>query len=132
MQLSERPVFCKIRVPYKRQICGGNMRKSTELYILWSELSSARLTLHSQCHLVHVICTQVIQFTRFGLIRPTPPPIKERSIAMSVSVCLSVQVCLCLCVCLSAIISSELHVRSSPCFYACYLWPLLSPPVAAW
>ena len=34
----------------------------------------------------------------------TPPP----SIAMSVSVCL--------CVCLSAIISSELHVRSSPTF----------------
>jgi len=38
----------------------------------------------------------------------TPPPIRERSIAMSVSVCL--------CVCLSAIISSELHVRSSPTF----------------
>jgi len=35
---------------------------------------------------------------------------------MSVSVCLSVSVCACLCVCLSAIISSELHVRSSPNF----------------
>jgi len=34
----------------------------------------------------------------------TPPPIGKRSILMSVSVCL--------CVCLSAIISSELHVRS--------------------
>ena len=34
-------------------------------------------------------------------------PIGERSIVMSVSVCVSV------CVCLSAIISSELHVRSS-------------------
>jgi len=39
----------------------------------------------------------------------TPPPMGERSIAMSVSVCL--------CVCLSAIISSELHVRSSPNFF---------------
>jgi len=34
------------------------------------------------------------------------PPVGERSIVMSVSVCV--------CVCLSAIISSELHVRSSP------------------
>ena len=40
----------------------------------------------------------------------TPPPIVKRSIVMSVSVCLSV----CLCVCPQpAIISSELHVRSS-------------------
>jgi len=39
-------------------------------------------------------------------------PIGERIIVISVSVCLSV----CLCVCLSAIISSELHVRSSPNF----------------
>jgi len=37
----------------------------------------------------------------------TSHPIGERSIVMSVSVCVSV------CVCLSAIISSELHVRSS-------------------
>ena len=29
---------------------------------------------------------------------------------------MSVSVCLCVCVCLSAIISSELHVRSSPIF----------------
>ena len=36
----------------------------------------------------------------------TPPPRVERSIVLSVSVC----------VCLSAIISSELHVRSSPSF----------------
>ena len=35
---------------------------------------------------------------------------------MSVSVCLSVCLCVCVCVCLSAIISSELHVRSSPIF----------------
>jgi len=28
---------------------------------------------------------------------------------------------------LSAIISWELHVRSSPIFYACYLWPSLRP-----
>ena len=35
---------------------------------------------------------------------------------MGVSVCLSVCLCVCLCVCLSAIISSELHVRSSPSF----------------
>jgi len=46
----------------------------------------------------------------------TPPPTEycdER-------VCLSVCVCLCVCVCLFAIISSELHVRSSPNFCACY------------
>ena len=36
------------------------------------------------------------------------------------SVCLSVCVCVCVCVCLSAIISSELYVRSSPNFCACY------------
>jgi len=44
----------------------------------------------------------------------TPPPIAERSVAMSVSVC----VCACVraCVCLSAIVSSEVHVRSSPHF----------------
>jgi len=35
------------------------------------------------------------------------------------------RVCLPVCVCLSAIISSELHVRSSPNFCACYLWPWL-------
>ena len=34
---------------------------------------------------------------------------------MTVSVC--VCVCLCLCVCLSAIISSQLHVRFSPIFF---------------
>ena len=39
----------------------------------------------------------------------TPPPTEERSIVMSVSVCL--------CVCLSAILSSELHVRSPPNFF---------------
>ena len=32
-------------------------------------------------------------------------------------------VCVCVSVCLSAIISSELHVRSSPRFCACYLRP---------
>jgi len=53
----------------------------------------------------------------------TPPPTGERSIVLSVSVCLSVR--------LSAIISSELHVRSSPIFYARYLWPWLGPPLAA-
>ena len=42
----------------------------------------------------------------------TPPPIVERSIVMGVSVCL----CACVCVCLPAVISSELHVRSSPIF----------------
>ena len=44
----------------------------------------------------------------------TPPPIGERSIVKSVCVC--VCVCVCVRVCLSAIISSELHVRSSPFF----------------
>ena len=42
-------------------------------------------------------------------------PIGWRSIVMSVSVCV------CVCVCLSAIISSERHVRSSPIFYASYI-----------
>ena len=41
------------------------------------------------------------------------------------------RVCLCVCVCLSAIISSKLHVRSSPNFCACCLWPWLGPPLAA-
>jgi len=51
-------------------------------------------------------------------------PIGERSIMMGVSVCL------CAGVCLSAITSSELHVRSSTkSFCACYLWPWLGPPV---
>jgi len=40
-----------------------------------------------------------------------PPPIGKRSIVMSVS----------LCVCLSAITSSELHVRSSSNFFLCVL-----------
>jgi len=44
-----------------------------------------------------------------------------RSIVMSVSVYV--------CVCLSAIISPELHVRSSRIFYARYLWPWLGPPL---
>jgi len=38
------------------------------------------------------------------------------------SVCLCVCLCVCVCVCLSAIISWELHVRSSAIFLACYLW----------
>jgi len=53
-------------------------------------------------------------------------PIGERSIVMSVCVCV------CVCVCVSAILSSELHVRSSPNFL-CMLprpWPWLGPPVA--
>jgi len=45
------------------------------------------------------------------------------------SVCLSV--CVCVRVCLSTIISSELHVRFSPNFCAWYLWPWLSPHLAA-
>jgi len=43
----------------------------------------------------------------------------------------SIGMSVCLCVCLSAIISSELHVRSSPNFCACYLWPWLGPPLTA-
>jgi len=50
----------------------------------------------------------------------TPPPIGERSILMSARAC----------VCLSAIISSELNVRSSLIFCACYLWP--GGSVAEW
>ena len=34
-------------------------------------------------------------------------------------------------VCLSAIISSKLHVRSSPVFSAGYLWPYFGRPLAA-
>jgi len=40
-------------------------------------------------------------------------------------------VCVSVCVCLSAIMSSERHVRSSPFFCACYLWPWLDPLLAA-
>jgi len=51
---------------------------------------------------------KALQWVVLSLI--TPPKIGERSMVMSVSVCL------CVCVCLSAIISSELHVRFSPIF----------------
>ena len=34
-------------------------------------------------------------------------------------------------VCLSASISPELHVQSSPNFCACYLWPWLGPPLVS-
>jgi len=61
---------------------------------------------------------QTDRFRSVCLVNPFP--IGEQSIVMSVSVCL----------CLSAIISSELVVRSSPIFYACYLWPWLGPPLA--
>ena len=54
----------------------------------------------------------------------TPPPIRERSIAMSVSVCL--------CVCLSAIISSELHVRSSPTFFMYVTYVTVAQSVLFW
>ena len=50
----------------------------------------------------------------------TPRPIGQRSIVMSVSVCVS----LCVCVCLSTIISSELHVRSSP--FLCVLYMVVA------
>jgi len=43
-------------------------------------------------------------------------PTGKRSIVLSVSVCLSVGLSVCVCVCLSTIISSELHIRSSPKF----------------
>ena len=44
----------------------------------------------------------------------TPPPIGERSIAMTVSVCVSVSVCVCV---LSASISLEKRVQSLPIFF---------------
>ena len=46
----------------------------------------------------------------------TPPPIGSAEYCDE-RVCLSVCQCMCLCVCLSAIISLELHVRSSPIFF---------------
>ena len=51
-----------------------------------------------------------LQFTSVELL--IRPPIGERGVLS--------WACVCLCVCLSAIISSELQVRSSPYFYACY------------
>ena len=51
------------------------------------------------------------------------PPIAKRSIVMSVSVCV--------CVCLSAIVSSELHVRSSPNFL-CVLPVAAASSVLLW
>ena len=46
--------FEKICGLHRHQICGGNMRKSLELYILWSELSWRKLlpmlaTTHYSC-----------------------------------------------------------------------------------
>ena len=62
--------------------------------------------------------------TNWPLILIPPPPIGEQIVVMSMSVCLSVCLCVCLCVFvyfrLSTIISSELHVRSSPIFYVNY------------
>jgi len=42
------------------------------------------------------------------------------------------RVCMCFCVCLSATISSERHVRSSPIFCECYLWPWVGPLLTAY
>jgi len=53
---------------------------------------------------LRIQCYRVARFSYFVVIS-TPPPIRERSIVMSVYVCQSV------CLCVSAIISSELHVR---------------------
>ena len=61
------------------------------------------------------------------LVLTTPPPIVEQSVVVSVSPCVSV----CLCVCLSAIVYSELHVRSSPNFVRITQRPWLGPPLAA-
>ena len=55
----------------------------------------------------------------------TPPPIGERSIVMSVSVCVRV------CVCRRSYLrncTSDFHHF----FLACYLWPWLGPPLAAY
>jgi len=58
-----------------------------------------------------------------------PPPIWSAEYCDE-RVCLSV--CVCVSVCLSVHDNIvELHVRSSPNFFACYLWPWISPPLAA-
>ena len=48
-------------------------------------------------------------------------PVEERSITRDERVCRSVCLSVCVCVCLSAITSSELHVRSPPDFL-CMFW----------
>jgi len=71
----------------------------------------------------------------------TSPPMGQRGVlwraclCVCVCVCVCVRACVCVCVCLSAIISPKLHIRvrsrSSPSFCACYLLPLLCPPLTA-
>ena len=83
-----------------------------------SELA-ARNADESTCRMIN--CTELYKSIQLHQTLITPSPIGERSIVMSV--------CVSVCLCLSAIISSELHVRPSPNFYACYLWPSLGPPL---
>ena len=64
------------------------------------------LTEHSNTTVFLATCTVVVQFNS---------PNREAEYCDE-PVCLSVCLCMSVCVCLSAIISSELHVRSSPIF----------------
>jgi len=60
----------------------------------------------------------------FAVVRPTPPPIVERSIVMRMSVFVCVSVCVCVFVCPRSYprnYASDLH----QIFGACYLWPCL-------
>ena len=86
-------------------------------HVAVADVCPARLATHNRR-----VCTHA---SRRVVSLVTPPSIGQRSIVTSVSVCLSV------CVRLSAVISSELHVRSSPNFCACYIWPWLGLPLAA-
>ena len=74
----------------------------------------------SCCELLHKVAQHHVtplSVTRCSLI--TSPRLERRSIVTTVSVCLSV--------CMSASVSPELHVPSSPNFYACYICPCLGP-----
>ena len=69
-------------------------------------------------------CCGLQEYTSLTLIF-TLPLTGERSMAISVSVCVSVCVCVRVCVCMSAIISSDLHVRSSTSFLCMLPMPWL-------
>ena len=82
------------------------------------------LTEHSNTTVFLATCTVVVQFNS---------PNREAEYCdepVCLSVCLSVYVCVCLFVCLRSYLqnyTSDLH----PFFYARYLWPWLSPVLAA-
>ena len=95
---------------------------AVQLVLYFSTFSSptAVACLHFTLHYLN--CLMLPQLPHFASIC-TALSIGRQSIVMSMSVYV--------CVCLSTIKSLELHVRSSPNFCACDLWPWLSASLAA-